>query len=132
MDSPPHYPPPVLTPDQHIDNSQSSEVIPSRKEEVCNDDTEIIINAVSDNWKPADYTGHVREAWGHIGHALGTSVNINDGNKWGQEMLDKCLVKSTKAVCWNLIYIMIILFSSVLFTAPAIIIPQNNSICFHH
>ena len=120
--------PPLSTSDPHTDKSQSSKVMPKREEKVSNDDTEIITKVVSEKWKRVQYIRRVGKAWGQVGHVFGTVLNINDENKWGKEMLDECLVKSTKAMCWNLLYTLIILLSSVLFTFPAILIPQQNSL----
>ena len=122
--------PPLSTPDLPSDKSQSSKIIPELKEEVCNDDTETIINTVLENCRSVEYIRPVGEAWRHSLTASGNAPNIYDGNKWGQEMLDQCLVNSTTALGWNLIYILVVLLTSVIFTFPAILIPQQNSMEF--
>ena len=109
-------------------NDQSSEIVPRRQEEECNNDTVIITNNIWENLRYVEYTRFIQEAWTGIKHAMVNRINVNEGNKWGQDMLDKCLVHSTKALCWYLIYILIILLSSLLFTALASLIPQQNSI----
>ena len=84
--------PPISTPDQHTDKSQSSEVIPEQREEGFNDDTEIIIKANLEKGKRVQYIGRIRKAWEQVEHALSAALNMNDENKWGQEMLDLSLI----------------------------------------
>ena len=47
---------------------------------------------------------------------------------WGNEILEKCSEGFLKVFCWNGIYIFLVLLISIIFTIPAILIPQNDVI----
>ena len=47
---------------------------------------------------------------------------------WGDELLEKCYLGNLRVSFWNGIYIFLVLIISIVFTVPAIIIPQNNVI----
>ena len=47
---------------------------------------------------------------------------------WGDELLEKCYTGNLRVSFWNGTYIFLVLIISIVFTIPAIIIPQNNVI----
>ena len=111
---------------RYSNHSHLSEIVPTKVETRGKANTKVISNNSLDNWKRIENTRRIGKAWRRIGNVLENALETSSRGKWGQEMLDPCLVKSTKASCWYFFYILVILLFSVLFTVPAVLIPQQN------